>query len=122
MRHNPLEWVSNILNVMMFFALSSIGLPLPSSKPFRISGHWNSGKILEMSASSSSSPLSIHCNTETAVISFVHEAIHIVESSDTGVVKREDLGSTDCVPEHLEYVIPIFTACQNLEALLLRVT
>ena len=65
---------------MGFVFSFSIGFPVDLSIPVNIWIPFNSGRYFVTSASKSTRPRSTHCMMEIAVMSLVHDAIHMTVS------------------------------------------
>lgn len=96
---NPLWWLSILRSVILFFAFTRIGFPVPSSNPVIISGSFHSGKILETSSSRVKRPFSTHCSAAIVVMSFVHDATQKVVSG----LSAGAPGSEEMVPAVVTY-------------------
>ena len=76
---------------MVFVFSFSIGFPDDLSTPVNIWIPSNSGRYLVTSASKSTRPRSTHCIMEIAVMSLVHDAIHMTESMGRDSEERGSL-------------------------------
>src|ERR1700712_2226945 len=103
----PLWCDRSICSVIFPVAFSNIGSPPSPSNPTRTDRSFHSGNTVEMSWSSVKRPFSTHCSAATAVMSLVHDAIHRGVSSESGLSKSGELGSTDWLPYLLEYNLPV---------------